>query len=90
MGNTIHHIKNNLEFVLKIKEIKLKPEEKLVSFDITTLFTSIQTADAIQVLRSKLAADDHPSDRTKLNIEQIIKRTTCCLDFTYFTFSNIF
>ncbi len=40
-GKTQHHIKNSQDFVKKIKNIVLSPDETVVSYDVCSLFTCI-------------------------------------------------
>ena len=86
VGKTIHHVKNSGEFVKKIADITLAEDEQMVSFDVSALFTSIPTKDALSVIEQKLRADDDLKKRTKLTIQQIINLLELCLNTTYFTF----
>ena len=90
MGSNTHHINNSYDFVQKIQNIKLKDNEKIVSFDVSALFTSIPTKDAIKVIRTNLEQDPSLKERTPLNIDQILQLLELCLDTTYFTFRETF
>ena len=41
VGLSNHHVHNTRDFVEQIKEVKLKQEENMVSYDVTALFTSV-------------------------------------------------
>jgi len=57
VGNTQHHTKNSIDFTQKLKGLSVPPPRKLVSFDVTALFTSIPTTKAIQVIHDRLYED---------------------------------
>ena len=41
VGRSPHHVQNNKDFLDSIKNIKIKPEECIMSYDVSALFTSI-------------------------------------------------
>ena len=41
VGKTEHHVKNAKDFIDSIQDIRLKPDECLVSYDVEALFTSV-------------------------------------------------
>ena len=45
LGKNKHAIKNSEDFVKKIKDLEVPPPRKLVSYDVTALFTSITVDD---------------------------------------------
>ena len=88
VGKTPHHIKNSQDFAQKIKDITLDPEETMVSFDVTSLFTSIPTTEAVQVVRKRLLQDSTLEGRTKLSTDHICSLLDLCLSTTYFQFRD--
>ncbi|XP_047457867.1 uncharacterized protein LOC125018165, partial [Mugil cephalus] len=90
VGNTPHHIENSRDFVNKVKDITLDPEETIVSFDVTSLFTCIPTREATDVVRKKLQKDDTLASRTNLTPEQVCVLLDLCLTTTYFQFNGGF
>ena len=44
-------VKNSTQFVKKIKELEVPPGRKMVSFDVTVLFTSIPVTEAVSVIK---------------------------------------
>ena len=41
VGWTSHHLKNTKDFIEQIKDVKLLPDETIISYDIKALFTSV-------------------------------------------------
>ena len=82
------HVKNSSAFVDKIQDLEVPPSQKLISYDVTALFTSIPVPDAIKAVQLKLSADDTLSERTSLSIEKILELLKFCLDTTYFVYKN--
>ena len=52
--NTIQHVNNSMEFADAIKKIKLEEGECIISYDVSTLFTSLPVQSAIEVTRRKV------------------------------------
>ena len=47
VGRSPHHVQNNKDFLESIRNIKLQPEECIMSYDVSALFTSIPIDPAI-------------------------------------------
>ncbi|XP_072039404.1 uncharacterized protein [Amphiura filiformis] len=62
VGKTEHHIHNSGEFVEKVKNLEVPPGQKLISYDVSALFTSIPVPDAIQgqIGERRYAKGSHP------------------------------
>jgi ABC-type transporter Mla maintaining outer membrane lipid asymmetry ATPase subunit MlaF len=73
VGRTHHHIKNSGDFINKIKDLEVPPGRKMVSFDVTALFTSIPVPDAIKAVEEHMKRDKTWTQKTNLNK---IKRTS--------------
>ena len=87
---TDSYVKNSAHFVEKIKDIKLAPDECLVSFDVKSLFTSVPLKRAIEVTRQYLQNDTSWRETTTLKLEEIIDLMTLCLENTSFKFRDEF
>ncbi|XP_068707249.1 uncharacterized protein [Montipora foliosa] len=83
IGLNSHHIVNSEDFVNKIAELEAPPGQKLVSYDVSSLFTSIPINEAIPVVGAKLESDQSLPDRCPVLLEM-------CLSSTYFTFQGEF
>ena len=90
MGNTDSFVMNTGHFVEMMREEKLGPEEMLVSFDVSSLFTNIPIQEAVQVIKKKLKEDQSLPSRTSLIPERITELLEICLITTYFRFQGRF
>ena len=52
VGLSNHHIQNTMDFVEQIKEVKLKKEESMVSYDVTALFTSVPIPPVLKIIEA--------------------------------------
>lgn len=87
VGNSEHHVKNSTEFSREISDIKIEPHESMVSFDVTSLFTSIPIELAVELTKEKLENNRHLLN-TSLSIENILIGINMCLHATYFQANN--
>jgi len=71
VGRTKHHIKNSLDLVHKLKELRLTEEESLVSFDVTSLFTNVPVEESIEIIKTRLERDNTLPNRTNLSAAQV-------------------
>ena len=92
VGQTEHHITNTQVFVEKIHDLKLEPDESIVSFDVSALFTSIPVKEALEVVRELLERDDSwtSGEAENLETEDVIQLLSFCLSTTYFVFREKF
>ena len=59
-------------------------------YDVSALFTSILVKDAISAVKVNLQKDDTLSERTGINVDQILQLLTFCLNTTYFSYKGEF
>ena len=92
IGKTVHHIKNTHSFVDQIRDLVLREDESLISFDVTALFTSIPVKDTLKVIKQSLENDDSwkVDSAENLSVNQVIQLLSFCLDTTYFVFRDRF
>ena len=88
VGLSNHHIQNTMDFVDQIKEVKLKKEESMVSYDVTALFTSVPIPPVLKIIEDKLNEDKDLPQRTSMNTRHIIRLLEFCLRSTYFVFQG--
>ena len=78
-GKTSSFVKDSTDFIKKIKHLSINPEEeKLVSFDVSALNTSIPVPVALQVINSKISTCTYFTNVCKIPTVKFIK----LLDFT--------
>ena len=90
VGNSSHHVNNSKEFAEEIRNIKLERGECITSFDVTTLYTSMPVAEAIEVIKRRLEQDTELPRRTTWSPDNILKLLEFCLVNTYFLFDGQF
>ena len=78
MGDTDFTIKNSVEFFEQMKNVSLKEDEELVSFDVVSFFTSIPVKLAIQVAKDLLSNDDTLQDRTTIPVDDVVDLMNFC------------
>ena len=90
VGKSPHFVQNSSDFVKKIKELEVPPGRKMISYDVTALFTSIPVEKALMVINKRLQEDATLSQRCELSIEQIMTLLTFCLNTTYFVYDGVY
>lgn len=70
------YIENSYEFCDKMKDVKLKPNEQLVSFDVESLFPSIPIPETLTILENWLKKHETCETKQKL----FLKLTKLCMD----------
>ena len=90
VGKTKHFIKNSRDFVEKIAQLEVPPGRKMVSYDVTALFTSIPVEQAIKVIEARLRSDPTLNQRCELNVDQVLSLLSFCLTTTYFVYDKKF
>ena len=66
VGSTDSFVMNTGHFVEMMRDEKLGPDEMLVSFDVSSLFTNVPIQEAVQVIKKKLKEDQSLPGRTSL------------------------
>ena len=90
VGRSPHHVQNNKDFLDSIKNIKIKPDECIMSYDVRALFTSIPIEPAINIIQKHLKEDKDLHSRTNMKIQHIISLLRFCLNNSYVSFQGRF
>ena len=90
VGKSPHHVQNNRDFLDSIRDIKIKPEECIMSYDVSALFTSIPIEPAINIIEQQLKEYKDLHSRTNMKIHHIISLLRFCLNNSYFSFQGRF
>ena len=77
VGLTKSFVMDSSSFVIELKGINLDPDEKLVSFDVVSLYTNIPINEAIEVIKCIIDPDT-------------ARLVEICLTSTFFTFDGEF
>ena len=88
VGLSNHHVQNTRDFVEQLKEVRLKKEESMVSYDVTALFASVPIPPVLKIIEEKLIEYKDLHQRTSMTIKHIIKLLELCLRSTYFVFQG--
>lgn len=83
-NNPTLRIKNNEELIQKMKNVKLGANDRLISFDVESLFPSIPVDVTLKLLETTLRFNDIP----ELEIKEYIKLTKLCVDQTIFIYNK--
>ena len=82
-----HTVNNANAFLTNIKDLKLEPDEIMISFDVVSLFTSIPLDTAKRITNELLTNHDSWQTRTNLDKDDILELLNLCLS-TEFSFQN--
>ena len=73
-----------------MKNIKLQPQECIISYDVKTLFTSVPIEPATKIIKQHLEDNKELQQRTSMTVNHIISLLEFCLKNTYFIFQGRF
>ena len=89
-GNTIHSVNNTKDLVDALQDLQIPPGRKLVSFDVSALFTSVPVDKALQIIQARLELDPTLKARCELTVVQLTQLLDFCLNTTYFVVDNTY
>ena len=89
VGKNCHSIKNTKELVNKLRSLEIPPARKLLSYDVTALFTSVPV-DKDWKSSQRLQEDDTLTSCTEMTIPQIVELLDFCLNTTYFIYDGAY
>ena len=89
-GQTKYTIMNSTKFVEWLREDCTGPEDLMVSYDVTSLFTQVPIDEALKVVKARRTKDPTLVDRTSIPVPQLVELIELCLRSTYFRFQNNF
>ena len=81
-------MKNSADFVNTIRGIEIEEQDRLVSFDVVSLFTRVPIDEALAVVVQRLQEDDMLLERTPIPPENIHALAEVCLKTTYFQYQD--
>ena len=78
-------VMNSTKFVECLQEVRIKLEDLLVSFDVTSLLTQVPIDEALEVVIARMTKDPTLMDRTYIPVPQL-ELIKLCLRSNYFQF----
>ena len=88
VGKSPHHVHNTQDFIEQIKDIKLKEDQCMMSYDVKALFTSVPIQPALNTIQNLLEEDKDLQQRITMSVKNIISLLEFYLKSTYFTFQG--
>ena len=88
VGLTSHHVHNTKDFIDHIKEVRLRQGESIISYDVTSLFTSVPIQPVLNIIHQRLTTDQDLKNRTSMTIKHIINLLEFYLNSTSFVFQG--
>ena len=88
VGRSIHHVKNNQEFIQSLQDITIEEDECMMSFDVKSLFTSIPIQPTLNIIKKLLEEDTSLHQRTAMAVKHINWLLEFCLTNTYLSFQG--
>ena len=70
-GRITYSVQNTKDFVDQVKNIKLLPDECVISYDVKALFTSVPIEPAIKIIQQHLEDDQELQQRTSMSVQHI-------------------
>ena len=89
-GRTTYSVQNTNDCVDQIENIRLLPDECIISYDVKALFTSVPIEPAIKIIQQQLEDDQELQQRTSMSVQHIIRLLEFCLRNTHFIFKGRF
>ena len=83
-------MKNSKHFLEALQDVRVAEDELLVSFDVSSLFTTVPINEAVQVIQHKLEQDDTLANRTTLSPNKVAELLDVCSRPTYFNYAGDF
>ena len=83
-----HHVQNTRDFLEQIKDVRLRDGDCIISYDVTSLFTSVPIKPVLEIIQQRLTKHQDLHKRTSMTIKQIISQLEFCLNSTNFVFQG--
>ena len=83
-------VQNSYEFVDKLNNVIPLEDEIMVSYDVVSMYTNVDTESAIKTLENWLRRHTDILNGTNLSMEGIVKLISLCVSNTYFTHNGKF
>ena len=88
VGRSPYQVQNTRDLIQHIKDIHLRSDEIIMSYDVKVLFTSVPIQSALNIIKKHLEEDNELQQRTSLTVNHITCLLEFCLKSTCFTFQG--
>ena len=88
VDNSVHTVKNSIEFTKMIEPVRINQYESQVSFDVVSLFTSVSLEATRTIVVDRLSNDSTLEDCTTLSIAELTKALDLRLNSSCFTYDS--
>ncbi|XP_050299707.1 uncharacterized protein LOC126738416 [Anthonomus grandis grandis] len=89
-GNAASFVRNSAHFVDLLGGIEVETNDRLVSFDVESLYTNVPIGESLNIIRDKLSKDAAFSTRTTLPLDGVMELLEICLRNSYFQVKDRF
>ena len=72
------NIENSVDFVSKLKQVSVKPNTRMGSFDAESIYTNYNPQKAERILKNKLSSNPSISEKSTLSNQTLLSLTTLC------------
>ena len=86
--NPDKHTENSKQFSEYIRNVTIEEDEKLVSFDVTSLYTNVPIKDTLVIIRDLLENDENLNEKTKIPPSNLLEIIEFLLTKTWFIFDG--
>lgn len=83
-GHSDTHVINSKHFVGLTEDMNVTDNDRLVSFDVESLFTNIPVNETLHIIEKRLNSDTELNKRTKLPVNVIMELLKLCTECNYF------
>jgi hypothetical protein len=90
LGKTPYHLKDSKDLKQKIGDMIIPPTHKMVSFDVSNMYTKISKDEAVEAIRTYLLNDPTLKEHTKIPVHTIIELLQMILFLAYFVWRGTF
>ena len=87
---TNDHCKNSAQFLECIRNIEIEEDECMISFDVTSIYTSVPINNTLIIIKDLLKNDPDFNKKTSIPIEEFLKLVTLVLTKTWYLFDGKF
>ena len=85
-----NNAKNSITFSKYVRNVAIKGDETMVSFDVTSLYTNIFIIDTLNMIKDYVSNDDQFTRKTAIPQDKLLDLVHLVLANTWYTFNSQF